>query len=105
MMYDAPCMTLLKRIARIAIVTELLLLIGFLPTLFNPHARIYGGDGGGWDWSPWSFAGPMAGLMLLTGLGMDIAARNIRNPVYKAVAIAGLALALVCIWVNIVRSE
>lgn len=94
-----------KRIIRIIIVVELLLLMGFLPTLFNPHARIYGGPGGGWDWSLWVFVGPMAGLMFITGLGIDLAVRKIKNPVYRAIVIGLLVLALACIWAKIVRSE
>lgn len=98
-------MSMFKRIIRIVIVVELLLLIGFLPTLFNPNARIYGGPGGGWDWSPWAFVGPMAGLMFVTGLGIDFAARKISNPIYRAIVIAALVLVLAFIWVWIVHSE
>lgn len=98
-------MSLLKRIIRIAIVVELLLLLGFMPTLLNPNARIYGGPGGGWDWSPWAFVGPMAGLMFVTGLAVDFAARKIANPVYRAIAIVALVLALAFIWVRVVQSE
>ena len=90
---------------RIVIVVELLLLMGFLPTLLNPNARIYGGTGGGWDWSPWGFVGPMAGLMLITGLAIDFAARKIANPVYRGIVIAALILALALIWAKIVRSD
>ena len=90
---------------RIVIVVELLLLMGFLPTLLNPNARIYGGTGGGWDWSPWGFVGPMAGLMFITGLAIDSAARKITNPVYRAIVIAALILALALIWAKIVRSD
>lgn len=96
---------MLKRIIRIVIIVEMLLLLGFLPTLFNPSARIYGGTGGGWDWSPWGFVGPMAGLMFLTGLGIDLAVRKIKNPVYRTIVIGLLVLALACIWATIVRSE
>ncbi|MFA6523188.1 MAG: hypothetical protein WCS85_02370 [Candidatus Peribacteraceae bacterium] len=98
-------MKMFKRIIRIAIVVELLLLMGFLPTLFNPNARIYGGPGGGWDWSPWGFVGPMAGLMFVIGLAIDFAARKITNPVYRTIAITALVLALVFVWVRIVRSD
>lgn len=98
-------MNMLKRIIRIAIVVEFILLMGFLPTLFNPNARIYGGPGGGWDWSPWGFVGPMAGLMFVTGLAIDFAARKIGNPVYRAIVIAALVLALAFIWAKIVRSD
>ncbi len=96
---------MLKRLLRIAVIVELLLLIGFLPTLFNPNAQIYGGPGGGWDWSPWTFVGPMAALMLVTGLGIDFAERNITHPVYRWMAIAALVLALACIWAMIATSE
>jgi hypothetical protein len=98
-------MSMFKRIIRIAIVVELILLIGFIPTLFNPNARIYGGPGGGWDWSPWCFVGPMAGLMFVTGLAIDVAARKITHPVYRTITIAALVLALVFVWVRIVRSD
>lgn len=98
-------MDMFKRIIRIAIAVELLLLIGFIPTLFNPNARIYGGPGGGWDWSPWGFVGPMAGLMFVTGLAIDVAARKITNPVYRSLAIAALVLALAFVWVRIVQSD
>lgn len=98
-------MNMFKRIIRIAIVVELILLIGFIPTLLNPNARIYGGPGGGWDWSPWVFVGPMAGLMFVTGLAIDFAGRKITNPVYRTIVIAALVLALACIWAKIVRSE
>ncbi len=98
-------MNIFKRIIRIAIVVEIILLMGFLPTLFNPNARIYGGPGGGWDWSPWVIVGPLAGLIFVTGLAIDFAARRITNPVYRAIAIAALVLALAFIWVRIVWSE
>ncbi len=98
-------MNMFKRIIRIAVVVELLLLMGFIPTLFNPNARMYGGPGGGWDWSPWGFVGPMAGLMFVTGLAIDFAARKIKNPVERTIAIAALVLALAFIWVKIVRSD
>ncbi len=101
----SQCMTLLKRLLRIVVLVELLLLIGFLPTLFNPNARIYGGPGGGWDWSPWGFVGPLAGLMLIAGLAMDYAWRNIRHPVLRRVAVAAPALAVGLLWIRIVRSE
>ncbi len=98
-------MSVFQRTLRIAIIVELLLLIGFLPTLFNPNARIYGGPGGGWDWSPWGFVGPMAGLMFVTGLAIDFTARKIKSPVLKAIVIAALVLALASVWGMIVRSE
>ncbi len=98
-------MSVFKRILRIAIIVELLLLVGFLPTLFNPNARIYGGPGGGWDWSPWGFVGPMAGLMFVTGLAIDFAARKMKNPVLKTIVIVALVLALASVWAMIVRSE
>lgn len=96
---------MLKRIFRIAIVVELMMLIGFLPTLFNSNARIYGGPGGGWDWSPWAFFGPMAGLMFTTGLAIDLAMRKIQRPILRRIVIAALILTLVSIWVRIVQSE
>ena len=94
-----------RRLLRIVIIVELIMLAGFLPTLFNPSARIYGGAGGGWDWSPWGFVGPLAGLMFLTGVGIDMAARKISNPLLKSLVVALLLLALACIWARIIQSE
>lgn len=93
------------RIMRVFIVVELLLLVGFIPTLFNSNARIYGGPGGGWDWSPWTFVGPMAGLLFVAGLAIDFAMRKITNPVYRALVIAAVVLAVGLIWVRIVQSD
>jgi len=42
-------MSILKRIIRIFIIVELILIGPFILTLFNPDARINGGSGGGWD--------------------------------------------------------
>lgn len=66
---------------------------------------MYGGPGGGWDWSPWTFVGPMAGLMFIAGLGIDVAAEKIKNPVYRAVIIAALVLMVAFVWAWIVGSE
>jgi amino acid transporter len=98
-------MPLSKRLLRIALIVELLLFLGFLPTLFNPNAHIYGGTGGGWDWSPWGFVGPMAALMFMTGIGIDTAARSIEHPIIRAIVIVGLVCGLGFIWAQIVRSE
>ncbi len=101
----ATTLQMLTRVLRIIIVVELIMLTGFLPTLFNPHARIYGGPGGGWDWSPWSFVGPMGGLMFVTGLGIDTVSRKITNPMYRVFFITMLVLVFASIWAKIVRSE
>lgn len=98
-------MTIIKRLLRIVIIVESLLLLGFLPTLFNPNAHIYGGSGGGWDWSPWVFVGPMAGLLFVAGLLIDISARNIKNPPLRIIFIATILLLVAMIWGTIVRSE
>lgn len=96
---------MLKRILRIAIIVELILLMGFLPTLFNANARIYGGPGGGWDWSPWGFVGPMAGLMFVVGLAIDFVIRRVAHPIYRTIFVSALVLLLVFLWIWIVRSE
>ncbi len=95
----------MSRVIRVIIIVELILLVGFLPTLFNPNARIFGGPGGGWDWSPWGFVGPLAGLMFITGLGIDLAARKVTSPLLRSLVIVFLVLALAAVWIRIVRSE
>lgn len=93
---------MLKRIIRIFIIVELILLGPFILTLLNPNARINGGLGGGWDWSPKAFIGPMAALLFVAGLAIDFAARNIVNPVYRIGAITAIVLMVLLIWVQIV---
>lgn len=94
-----------KRAIAIAVVVELLLLAGFLPTLFNPNARIYGGSGGGWDWSPMTFVGPVALLLLIVGLCIDLAVRKIAHPIVRIVTICVLLVGLGVLWTAIVHSE
>jgi hypothetical protein len=93
------------RILRIVILVELILFIGFLPTLFNENAHLYGGNGGGWDWSPWTFFGPMAGLLFVIGISVDAALRHIKHPAIRIIVTINLLLLLGSIWVMIVRSE
>lgn len=96
---------MVKRLLRVAIIVELILLVGFLPTLFNPQARLYGGPGGGWDWSPWGLIGPLAGLMFVAGVLIDLAVRKVKHPVYRTFVIAMLVLAVGLVWARIVWSE
>ncbi len=96
---------MVKRLLRIFIIVELILLAGFLPTLFNPNARLYGGPGGGWDWSPWTFVSPMVVLLFVTGLGIDLAVRKIKNPVYRVIAIAACVLPCMAIWGIVATSD
>lgn len=93
---------MLKRIIRTFIIAELILLGPFILTLFNPNARINGGPGGGWDWSPSVFFGPMVALLFGAGLAIDFAARKIANPVYRITAIVSIILILLLIWIQIV---
>lgn len=95
-------MSMLKRIIRIFIIIELILLGPFILTLFNPNARINGGPGGGWDWSPRVFFGPMAALLFVAGLAIDFAARKITNLVYRIGAIAAIVLVVLLIWGQVV---
>ena len=98
-------MTFFTRILRIAILVELIVFIGFFPTLFNENAHLYGGSGGGWDWSPWTFVGPMAGLLFVIGIGVDAALRHIKHPALRIIVTISLLLLLGSIWAMIVRSE
>lgn len=87
---------------RILIIVELILLGPFILTLLNPNARINGGSGGGWDWSPKAFFGPMAGLLFIAGLVIDFIARKMANPVYQVGAITSVVLVVILIWIQIV---
>lgn len=98
-------MSMFKRIIRIAIIIELILLVPFVLTLLNPNARINGGSGGGWDWSPKVFFGPMAALLFIAGLAIDSAARKITNPVYRVTVIATIVLVVLFIWAEIVTES
>jgi len=98
-------MSMLKRIIRIFIIVELILLVPFILTLLNPNARINGGPGGGWDWSPKAFIGPMAALLFIAGLAIDFTARKISNPIYRIGAIITIALAVLLIWAEIVTES
>ena len=95
-------MSIGKRIIRIAIIVELILLVPFVLTLLNPNARINGGPGGGWDWSPSAFFGPMAALLFVAGLAIDFAAKKITNHVYRIGTIAAIVLVILLIWIQIV---
>lgn len=96
---------MLKRIIRIFIIVELILLGPFILTLLNQNAQINGGSGGGWDWSPKVFFGPMAALLFIAGLAIDFAARKITNTFYRVTAIIAIVLAVLLIWAEIVTES
>lgn len=98
-------MSILKKIIRIFIIIELILLGPFVLTLLNPNARINGGPGGGWDWSPLVFFGPIAALLFIAGLAVDFVARKIAKPVYRITAIIAIVLVVLLIWAGIVTES
>ena len=51
-----------RHLIHTAIATACLLMVPLVLTLSNPNARIYGGEGGGFDWMPGSFL--VMGVML-----------------------------------------
>ncbi len=89
-----------KNIGRIVLGVGLLLLIPLALTLFNPNASLYGGPGGGWDWMPGDFV-VMGILLFLTGLAIDVAVRNIVNPVSRTITVTGILAALFFIWIEL----
>jgi len=89
-----------KRITRLALIVGGILLIPLVLTLLNPNAEIYGGGGGGWDWMPGDFL-VMGALLFATGLAIEYARNKLANPVYRAIAIIAIILALLAIWVEL----
>lgn len=89
-----------NRYIRVLVIVGALLLVPLVLTLLNPSSHLRGGTGGGWDWGPLDFP-IMGALLFVFGIAIDFAARKLTNPAYRTLAIAGLVLALIAIWVEI----
>ena len=75
-----------------------------LLTLLNPNSRIRGGEGGGWDWSPFSFV-LFVPLIFCVGMTIDFAWRKIKSPVSRTLTISAIVLALLLAWVQVVTDR
>lgn len=89
-----------RRLITWALVVALILLIPLVLTLLNPNARVYGGEGGDWDWAPGGFV-VMGLLLFCTGLAIDFAVRKITHPIFRMFAVAAIVLTLLAIWVEL----
>lgn len=76
-------------IVRVAIGVGLILLIPFFGNIYV--------DGWNWGFFDFVFAGV---LLFIVGLAIDFAARKVRHPLYKTLAISGIVLAFVALWVE-----
>lgn len=74
-----------------------ILLVPLILTLSNPHARIHGGNGGGWDWMPASFV-VMGAMLFTTALALDFAIRKVSSPVFRSAACVFVVIALLAVW-------
>ncbi|WP_157970093.1 hypothetical protein [Pelagibacterium sediminicola] len=59
-----------------------------------------GVDGRGWDWAPGDFL-VMGALLFATGLALDLAWRKLKDPVFRALACAGIVVLLVLVWAEL----
>src|SRR3989344_1915829 len=90
---------LTKRLIRWVVLVVVILLIPLVLTFRNPNAHINGGEGGGWDWSPFDFI--FMGILLYGGaLVYELVARKIPNGTYRAAVGLAVLTALVFVWIN-----
>lgn len=79
-----------KNIINILFVVGIILLIPLFGNFFID----------GWDWGVIDFI--VIGLMLfITGLIIDLAARKIKNPAYRAIVIIGIVIVFLLGWVEL----
>lgn len=83
-----------KNWPRIAIIVCGLLLIPLILTFRDS------GSGGGWNWGPLDFV-IMGALFFLTGVALDYVRQKVRTPLGKLLAMAGILLTLLLIWVEL----
>lgn len=92
-----------KPLTWIAGVTAVLLSIPLIMTLKNPQAHLRGGTGGapsGWDWTLLDFA-VMGCLLLATGFAMLFALRLVKQPLGRAIAVAGIVGLFLAVWAEL----
>lgn len=95
-----------KRLSVWALVVGIILLTPLVLTLMNPNAGIYGGPGGGWDWSLSDFV-IMGTVLSSLGLAYELIGRKLSQKakgaskkVYRAAFVVGLLGAFLLFWVN-----
>lgn len=90
----------LKNSVRILISVGLLLLIPLAFTLLNSHASLYGGTGGGWDWTTGDFA-VMGALLFCAGYAIAFAIQNLKKSASRVTAVALILAALFLVWIEL----
>ncbi len=79
-----------KKITRLLLVVALILIVPLLGTLFVD----------GWNWGIEDFI--FAAVMLFTaGLGFQFAHAKFKNPTYRTIAILGIIMIFLFIWVEL----
>jgi hypothetical protein len=86
-----------RHLIHTAIATACLLMVPLVLTLSNPNARIYGGEGGGFDWMPGSFL-VMGAMLFSCGLAIQYASVRFKGVLPRIAVIAGVACAFLLIW-------
>lgn len=83
-----------KHAFRIAVVVGVILLVPLVLTWTGS-----GIEGQGWYWTPRDF---VFGFVMLfgTGLAIDYTVRRFKAPVHRAIAVSGIILAFLIIWVE-----
>jgi hypothetical protein len=82
-------MTIFKTIIRVAAIVGAILLI---PLFANFLIE-------GWNWTGSDFVFAFV-VLFVTGIAIDVAARKIMRPLYKAATIAAIALVLAIFWIE-----
>lgn len=90
---------LYKKIAGLALATAAILVIPLVLTLLNPTAHMNGGEGGGFDWTPFDFVF-MGALIFGTGLTYILVTRRADKIAYRAAVGIALGACFLLIWVN-----
>ena len=90
---------LTKRLIRWVVVVVVILLIPLVLTYLNPNAHINGGEGGGWDWSPFDFV--FMGILLCgAALTYELVARKMQSGAYRAAVGLAVLTGVLLVWVN-----
>jgi hypothetical protein len=89
-------MSLLQnRYIRIAAIVLLILVIPLVMTIHDGAV-----EGVGWNWTPIDFI-TMGGLLFLTGLAIDFAARKLTQPAHRIIAVAAIIFVFLAIWTEL----
>ena len=85
----------LKNVLRVIIIVAVILLIPLVLTI-----RDGGVEGVGWNWTLSDFV-IMGTIMFLFGLAIDFAARRIRTPLTRVIAIAAIIFVFLALWAQL----